>query len=134
MDGCNLKSEKVVRYLKVAVSARGQNLESMIDPRFGRCGWFVVADTVTGEYRAVSNEQNLNAAQGAGIQAANNASRQGVEAVITGHCGPKAFRTLSAAGIKVFSGAEGTVAEALGKLKNGELKEAEGADVEGHWS
>lgn len=119
--------------MKVAVSARGQELESLVDQRFGRCGWFVVVDTVTGEHRAVNNGQNLNAAQGAGIQAANNVSRQGVEAVITGHCGPKAFRTLSAAGIKVFSGAEGTVAETLEKFKNGELKEAEGADVEGHW-
>lgn len=119
--------------MKVAITARGQNLESVVDPRFGRCSWFIVADTVTDEYRAVNNEQNLNAAQGAGIQAANNASRQGIEAVITGHCGPKAFRTLSAAGIKVFSGAEGTVAETQQKFKNGVLKEAEGSDVEGHW-
>lgn len=119
--------------MRVAITARGQDLESMVDPRFGRCSWFIVADTVTGKFRAVNNEQNLNAAQGAGIQAANNASRQGIEAVITGHCGPKAFRTLSAAGIKVYSGAEGTVAETLQKFKSGELKEADGADVEGHW-
>ncbi|MFZ5597407.1 MAG: NifB/NifX family molybdenum-iron cluster-binding protein [Bacillota bacterium] len=114
----------------MAITARGQSLESMADPRFGRCGWLIIVDTVTGEYRAVDNAQNLNASQGAGIQAANNVSRQGVEAVITGHCGPKAFRTLRAAGIKVFSGAGGTVAETLQKFKNGELKEADGADVE----
>lgn len=119
--------------MKVAITAQGKDLESKVDPRFGRCSWFIVADTETGEYRAVSNEQNLNSAQGAGIQAAENAGRQGVEAVITGHCGPKAFRTLSAAGIKVFSGARGTVAEALESFKSGRLKEAEGADVEGHW-
>ncbi|MCL6559773.1 MAG: NifB/NifX family molybdenum-iron cluster-binding protein [Firmicutes bacterium] len=119
--------------MKVAVTSIGENLESRVDPRFGRCSWFIVADTESGDYRAVSNEQNLNASQGAGIQAADHVSRQGVEAVITGHCGPKAFRTLSAAGIKVFSGADGTVAEVLKKFKSGELKEADGADVEGHW-
>lgn len=119
--------------MKVAVTSRGETLESRVDPMFGRCSWFVVADTESGKYRAVSNEQSFNAAQGAGIQAAEQASRQGVEAVITGHCGPKAFRTLSAAGIKVFSGTDGTVAEVLELFKGGKLKEATGADVEGHW-
>jgi len=120
--------------LKVVVTSSGEKLDSLVDQRFGRCGWFVVADTETGEYRAVNNVQNLNAAQGAGIQAAQTASRQGAEAVITGHCGPKAFRTLSAAGIKVFSGAGGTVGEALDAFKKGKLQEADGADVEGHWT
>lgn len=119
--------------MKVAVTSQGEHLESQVDQRFGRCSWFVVADTETGEYRALSNVQNLNAAQGAGIQAAQTASRQGVEAVITGHCGPKAFRTLSAANIKVFTGAGGTVQEAIESFKKGSLQEAEGADVEGHW-
>ncbi|MCL6610702.1 MAG: NifB/NifX family molybdenum-iron cluster-binding protein [Peptococcaceae bacterium] len=119
--------------MRVAVSALGQDLESKVDPRFGRCKWFIVADTETGKYQSVSNEQNLNAGQGAGIQAAENASRLGVEAVITGHCGPKAFRVLKAAGIKLYSGVDGTVAESLEKLKKGMLKEAGGADVEGHW-
>lgn len=119
--------------VKVVVTSHGESLDSKVDLRFGRCGWFIVADTETGEYQAVSNVQNLNAAQGAGIQAAQTVSHQKVEAVITGHCGPKAFRTLSAAGIKVFSGAGGTVAEALESFKKGSLQEAEGADVEGHW-
>jgi len=119
--------------MKVVITAQGQDLESLVDPRFGRCGWFIVADTETGEYRVVSNEQNLNAARGAGIQAAENAGRQGVEAVITGHCGPKAFRTLKAAGIKIFTGAGGTVAESLESFKSGRLKESDAADVEGHW-
>jgi len=120
--------------VKVAVTSNGQDLKSMVDSRFGRCGWFIVADTETGSYRAVSNDQNLNAAQGAGIQSAEKVSREGVEAVITGHCGPKAFRTLKAAGIRIFTGADGTVAEALDKFKKGLLIEAEEADVEGHWS
>ncbi|WP_338091243.1 NifB/NifX family molybdenum-iron cluster-binding protein [Pelotomaculum isophthalicicum] len=119
--------------MKIAISAQGQTVESKVDIRFGRCNWFVVVDTDTGDYHAVSNDQNLNAAQGAGIQSAEIVSRQGVEAVITGHCGPKAFRTLSVAGIKLFTGADGTVADTLERFKKGMLTEAEEADVEGHW-
>lgn len=119
--------------MKIAITAQGKNMESKADPRFGRTSWFVLVDTETGEYHAVSNEQNLNAGQGAGIQSAENVSRQGVEAVITGNCGPKAFRTLSAAGIKVYLGSEGTVAEVLERFKAGKLSESTGANVEGHW-
>lgn len=120
--------------MKIAISAQGQNLESRVDQRFGRCSWFIIADPETGDYQAVSNDQNLNAAQGAGIQSVEIVSRQGVEAVVTGHCGPKAFRTLNVAGIKIFTGAKGTVAESLEKYKGGLLIEAKEADVEGHWS
>lgn len=107
--------------MKVAITSQGEKMDSMVDERFGRARWFIVVDTETGEYQAVSNEQNLNASHGAGIQAAENVCRYGVEAVITGHCGPKAFRALNAAGIKIFTGAEGTVSETLDKFKKGEL-------------
>lgn len=120
--------------MKVAISSQGEKMDSMVDERFGRARWFIVVDTETGACRAVSNEQNLNAGQGAGIQAAENVSRHDVEAVITGHCGPKAFRTLNAAGIKVYTGARGTASETLDRFKRGELAETAGADVEGHWS
>ncbi len=120
--------------MKVAVTSQGQNLDSKVDLRFGRASWFIVVDTETGEYQAVSNEQNLSAGQGAGIQSAQNVSRQGVEAVITGNCGPKAFRTLNAAGIKIFTGAEGSVSGVLEQFKSGKLSEASGANVEGHWA
>ncbi|KJS18233.1 MAG: dinitrogenase iron-molybdenum cofactor biosynthesis protein [Peptococcaceae bacterium BRH_c4b] len=119
--------------MKVAISSRGQTLDSMMEPRFGRCSWFVVVDTGNGEHNAYSNEINLSAAQGAGIQAAQNVTHYGVEAVITGQCGPKAYKTLKVAGIKIFSGADGTVSEALEKLNGGLLEEAGEADVEGHW-
>lgn len=120
--------------MKVAVSISGQDRESMVDARFGRCSHFWVVDTNTGESHAVSNEINLNSAQGAGIQSAQNVSSQGVEAVITGHCGPKAFRVLKAAGIKVYLGGSETAAHAVEKLSQGLLEESQSADVEGHWS
>lgn len=119
--------------MKTVVTAQGQTLDSMVDSRFGRCSWFIVTDTETGEFKAVSNQKNYEASQGAGIQAAENVTRLGVESLVTGHCGPKAFRVLKAAGIKVYTGGSGTVAEAVERLKKGDLTEAEAADVEGHW-
>ena len=119
--------------MKIAVSATDKNLTSRVDPRFGRAAFFILLDTESGAFEAHDNQQNLNAAQGAGIQAAENVSRLKAEVVLTGHCGPKAFRVLEAAGIQVVVGAEGTVAEALEAFKTGKLKPTPHADVDGHW-
>lgn len=119
--------------MKVAITSQGKDLESQVDPRFGRAQAFIVVETDSGDLEVVDNEQNLNAPQGAGIQAGKTVAESGAEVVITGHCGPNAFRTLSAAGIKVVVGARGTVGEVLEKFKSGELKPAEDADVQGHW-
>jgi predicted Fe-Mo cluster-binding NifX family protein len=119
--------------MKIIVSAEGQGLEARVDPRFGRAAGFVLFDTRTREVQQVDNRQSLNAAQGAGIQAAEAVARLGAECLITGHCGPKAFRTLQAAGIKVYTGAKGTVGEAIDALQQGRLAPAAAADVEGHW-
>jgi predicted Fe-Mo cluster-binding NifX family protein len=120
--------------MKIAVSASGKDLDSQVDPRFGRAAGFVIYDTdlKTGEYMA--NTQNINAVQGAGIQSARIISGTGAQVLITGHCGPKAFTALKAAGIKIFTGADGTVREAVMKFATGDLAEAAGADVEGHWA
>jgi predicted Fe-Mo cluster-binding NifX family protein len=81
----------------------------------------------------VDNTQNLNAAQGAGVQAAQKVAELHVDAVITGHCGPKAFRVLDAAGIKVYLGVDGTVKDAVEMFKTGKFLEAKSPDVKGHW-
>ncbi len=120
--------------MKIAVTANGKTLDSPVDPRFGRAANFILVDTETGGFEVVDNAQNLNAAQGAGIQAGETVSKLGAEVVITGHCGPKAFRTLRAAGIQVLVGAQGTVAEAVEAFKAGKLKPTETADVDGHWA
>jgi predicted Fe-Mo cluster-binding NifX family protein len=120
--------------MKLAVTAGGRTLEAPVDPRFGRAAFFIVVDADTGVFETHDNAQNLNAAQGAGIQAAQTLSRLGAEVVITGHCGPKAFHTLQAAGIKVVVGAEGTVAAAVAAFKSGRLKPTQAADVESHWA
>jgi len=120
--------------MKVAVTAMGSELTSEVDPRFGRAKCFLVVDTETGECIPHDNAQNLNAAQGAGIQAGRTVSELGVDAVITGNVGPKAYATLQAGGIKAYVGAAGTVEAALEQFKSGQLKCAAGANVEGHWS
>jgi predicted Fe-Mo cluster-binding NifX family protein len=119
--------------MKIAITAQGSDPTSSVDPRFGRATGFLVYDTDTGEYSVQDNAQNLNAAQGAGVQAAETVSQLGVEAVITGHCGPKAFRALSAGGISVYTGVEGSVEEAAARFRRGELNAAQGADVSSHW-
>ena len=119
--------------MKVVVTSQGKEMDSETDPRFGRASCFIVVDTDTGTHQVVDNMQNLNAAQGAGIQAAQAVAKLKAEAVLTGHCGPKAFRVLEEAGIKVYIGVEGTVRTAVEKLKVGEYKKADSPDVEGHW-
>jgi predicted Fe-Mo cluster-binding NifX family protein len=119
--------------MKLAISTSGTSLDAPLDPRFGRATRFIIVDSATGAFTVHDNTPNLNAAQGAGIQAAEAVSQLGAEAVITGHCGPKAFRALQVAGIAVVTGAAGTVGEAVARFQKGELKPATSADVEGHW-
>jgi len=119
--------------MKVAVTSQGRELNSPVDPRFGRAKYFVVVDTETGNFSVADNSQNLNAAQGAGIQAGKNVAELGAEAVITGHVGPKAFATLQAGGVAIYAGASGTIADAIEQFKAGALKQSGRADVEGHW-
>ena len=119
--------------MKIAVTSTGENLESQVDPRFGRAAKFVLFDTDTRRSSAVDNAPNLSLPQGAGIQAAAAIAGLGVACLITGHCGPKAFKTLSAAGIEVRVGANGTVGQAIEQLEAGALAVATAADVEGHW-
>ncbi len=120
--------------MKVVVTSSGTTLDAPVDPRFGRAAQFVCVDTATGETVATGNAAGVAAAQGAGVQAAETVTRLGAECLLTGHCGPKAFRALDAAGIPVYIGASGTVAEALEQLEAGRLERATGPDVGGHWA
>ncbi|MEA4863000.1 MAG: NifB/NifX family molybdenum-iron cluster-binding protein [Victivallaceae bacterium] len=119
--------------MKIAVTTSGNSLEGAVDSRFGRAPRFLIVDTSDGSFEAVDNIQNLNAAQGAGIQSAMTVVKTGAAAVITGHCGPKAFHVLAAAGIKVFNTDAATVKDAIELYENGLLAPLASADVEGHW-
>jgi predicted Fe-Mo cluster-binding NifX family protein len=120
--------------MKIVVTSHGTNLDSPVDPRFGRAKYFLLVDTDTMQTTAHDNAQNLNAPQGAGIQAAQAVFRLGASAVITGNVGPKAFTTLQAAGIAVYLGASGTVKEVVEQFQAGRLQLADSANVVGHWA
>ena len=117
--------------MKIAITAKNNDFNSEIDPRFGRCSFFIILDLDTMGFESISNESAMSSG-GAGIQAAQTIAKAGVEVVVTGNMGPNAFQTLSAAGIRVFTGANGTVKEAVEKYKKGELKEAEAPNVGSH--
>jgi len=117
----------------IAVSAAGSRPDSPMDARFGRAGYFQVFDTDTGEYETINNVDGMEAMQGAGIQAGELVVSRGASILITGHCGPKAFRVLNAAGVKVMLCGGGTVENAIAKFRKGDLKEAAGPDVNSHW-
>ncbi len=117
--------------MKIAVSAAGDNLDAHVDPRFGRCSYFIIADSETMNFEVVPN-MAAGAMGGAGIQAAQTMASKGVKAIITGNVGPNAFQTLSAAGSEVVVGAFGTVREAIEKYRKGELNKTGAPTVQGH--
>jgi predicted Fe-Mo cluster-binding NifX family protein len=117
--------------MKIAVSASGQNLDAQVDPRFGRCGYFIIVDNDTMRFESIPNP-GASAGGGAGIQAGQLVANKGVQVVITGNCGPNAFQTLEAAGLKVITGASGTVKEAIEKYKQNALTEAKKPTVPPH--
>ena len=117
--------------MKICVTSTGKDLNAGVDQRFGRCQYFLIVDTETMEVKAISNESALSSG-GAGIQAAQIVTKEDVSSVITGNIGPNAFQILQAAGIKVFTGAEGTIKNAIECYKKGTLNETGSANVESH--
>ena len=117
----------------VAVSATAPSLDAAVDPRFGRAACFIMVNPATMDFQVIENKQNLNAPQGAGIQAAALVAGGKPSAVLTGHCGPKAFHTLQAAGIPVVLGVAGVVKDAVRKFSEGKYQPSANPDVEGHW-
>lgn len=119
--------------MKLAFTTEGKDPGARLDPSFGRAPAFLLYDEETDAFELVSNVQNLNAAQGAGIQAAQTLVKVGAGALITGHCGPKAFRVLAAADVQVFNTDAPTVQEALRRFRAGTLVAAAEANIESHW-
>ena len=118
--------------MKIAISATGPTLDAEVDPRFGRCQHFIIADTETDGFEAVDNT-SATAAGGAGISAAQMIVKKGVEAVLTGNCGPNAHQVLSPAGIKVITGVSGKVKDAIAEYKLGTYSPAQQANVPDHF-
>ena len=118
--------------MKIAFPTSGDKLGSPLNSSFGRSPKFLIYDLANDDISVIDNQQSLNASQGAGIQSAQTIARNGAQCLISGHCGPKAFRVLSAAGIKVYYTTASTIESALKAYRNGDLLEAVSADVDGH--
>ncbi len=119
--------------MKIAITSTGPDLDSQVDPRFGRAAYILIVDTATLEFEVLDNSANLNAFKGAGIQAATMISDNGAEVLLTGFCGPNAFKTLNAAKVKVANDVDGSVRDAVHAYIEGKVSFADGANVEGHW-
>jgi len=119
--------------MKIAVTSKGQDLESEVDPRFGRAAYILVVDTDSLAFEVLDNSENVNAFKGAGIGAATMMSDKGVEALLTGFCGPNAFKVLKAANIDVANDISGTVRDAVQAFNGGKVSFSDAANVDGHW-
>lgn len=117
--------------MKIAVTSRGTALDSEVDSRFGRCPYFVIVETDDMSFKSIANS-NVSVGGGAGVQTAQLIADKNAEAVLTGNCGPNAFRTLEAAGIAVVTGVSGTVRTAVESYLAGSLDASDGPTVESH--
>ena len=116
---------------RVCVTSTGASAKDAVDPRFGRCAYFMVSDGPGAEFRAVENTAR-GLGNGAGIQAAQILVNMGIEVVLTGDLGPNAFRVLNATGIRAFRTNGGTVEMAASEFFEGRLVEIEGPTGPGH--
>jgi len=114
---------------KICITSQGNTLGSNVDPRFGRCQYFIIVDMDTMEFEAVENA-SMSAAGGAGVVSGQFVSSKGVKVVLTGNVGPNAFQTLETAGVDIITGVSGIVKEAVERYKKGELKPIKGPSVD----
>jgi len=118
--------------MKICITSQGNNLESQVDPRFGRCSYFIIADPETYDFVAIDNI-NARSGGGAGIQSGQLISKKNVKAVLTGNVGPNGFQTLKVAEIDIITGVTGKIIDAITKYKNGELIPVSSATVKSHF-
>jgi len=118
--------------MKIAISAAGSTLDAGVDPRFGRCQHFIIADPETMQFEVVDNSSAM-AAGGAGISAAQMIVSKKVQAVLTGNCGPNAYQVLSAAGVQVMTGVSGKVREVIENYRAGKFQTSSQPNVTAHF-
>ena len=119
--------------MKIAITSLGRDLDAQVDPRFGRAAYILIVDTADHGVEVLDNSENINAFKGAGIQAAAQISKKGVAVLMTGYCGPNAYKTLQAAGVRVVNDVSGKVKDALEALIAGNVAYADSANAEAHW-
>ncbi len=114
--------------MKICVTSQGGSLDSQVDPRFGRCQYFILVDSDSLGFEAIENS-NMNQSGGAGIQSGQLMVSKGIKAVLTGNVGPNAYQTLNAAGIAIYTGVSGSVKDAIAAYKSDKLKKIESPSV-----
>ncbi|MBU2513541.1 NifB/NifX family molybdenum-iron cluster-binding protein [bacterium] len=119
--------------MKIAITAKGTDLNAEVDPRFGRAAYILIVDVDTLDCEVVNNQENVNRLKGAGIQAATLISDKKAEVLLTGFCGPNAVQTLNAAKIKVATEVNGIVKDAVEAFKQGKYSYTDQPNTEGHW-
>lgn len=117
--------------MKIAVSSTDKDLDAEVDQRFGRCRYFLIVDSDNMDFKTISNESSM-ATGGAGIKAAETVVNNGAKILITGNIGPNAHRTLDAGGVKIYTGAKGSIKDAIKSYKNNELNETDNPNVDSH--
>jgi len=118
--------------MRIAISATGPTMEAEVDPRFGRCQYFIIVDLETMEFEALENSSAM-AGGGAGISTGQMIAGKGVEVVLTGNCGPNAYQVLSAAGIQVITGVSGKIGDAIEEYKLGTFSASQQPNVADHF-
>jgi predicted Fe-Mo cluster-binding NifX family protein len=119
--------------MKIAITSNGQDLDATVDPRFGRAAYILIVDVDTLDVEVLDNAENVNAFKGAGIQAATMISDKHADVLLTGFCGPNAFKALEAARIKVAGDVSGIVREAVQAFVDGNIKLTSEPNAQGHW-
>ena len=107
--------------MKICITSEGMTLDSTVDPRFGRCRYFIIFDTGDENFECIENK-NAELTGGAGIQSAQLVCSKGIKSVLTGNIGPNAFKTLTAAGVSIYTGVSGTVKEVIDEFLSGKIK------------
>lgn len=118
--------------MKICITAQGSDLESEVDPRFGRCQYFVIYDTDNLKSEFVPN-QNKDGMGGVGVQSGQLMADKGVKVLLTGNVGPNAYTTLQAGNVEIITGVSGKVISAIDRYKRGELKPTDGPSVDSHF-
>ncbi|MBU2550467.1 MAG: NifB/NifX family molybdenum-iron cluster-binding protein [Proteobacteria bacterium] len=118
--------------MKIAVTAEKPTLDSQLDPRFGRCAYFLIVDLDDGSFEAMENP-NLELGGGVGIQSGQMMANKGVRTIITGNCGPNAYKVLTAGGVDIIVGCSGIVRDVIEDFKAGRLSSSKQPNVEGHY-
>jgi predicted Fe-Mo cluster-binding NifX family protein len=119
--------------MKIAVTSKGTDLDADVDPRFGRAAYILIVDSETFDFEVLDNKENVASLKGAGIQAAGAVANKGAEVLLTGFCGPNAFKVLKAGNVGVANEAQGSVKEAVTAYLKGKLPLSGEANVEGNW-